>query len=268
MFRLPMTCLRVVTITVSFFSAFAWIAASCMAGPIQLSAFSGNETVVTMNEIPRTNINIEVPSSAWLSSRLVRGIYLRGAHDIGLPGSLNAYDSPFGLSPTAGDANGFLNASQGVALQVEIPGGYGLQMDFRSLEETPKRVGFLSSFSDTYYGGPGATIITNPNVRLSVAVNRGDSTSQYYSYEAGRQLIAFEEAAGISTVELTVTGLPYSYYGIYSPSVTLDDIRFEVVPEPSTSVMALLGIGFTGYSVWRRKRSLTSGGRRPSTSRA
>jgi hypothetical protein len=252
--------------TIFLSSAVFFATTQVFAGTIALSAFSGNETVVSMDEIPRTYINVEEPSSGWLSSRLVKGIYLQGAHDIRLPGSLWAFDTPFAYPPTDGDVNGFAGASKGVALQVEVPDAlgvsYGMTMDFRYLTELPNRVGFLSSFSDTYYGSPGGNV-TNPNVRLQVSILRGDSTASSYLYEAGSRLIAFEEVAGIAKVSFSTVGLLNSFYGVYSPWVTVDDVRFEAVPtleavpeiDPNSlgSVLALV-LGSLGL-IERRRRS-------------
>jgi hypothetical protein len=225
-----------------------------LAGIIDLSGFSGNETVITMDEIPRTYLNIEEPSDSWLASRLVKGVYLRGGRDFGLPGSLRPFESPFGLPPTQGSPEDFSTASQGVALSFSALSyyfDYTFTLDFSHLPELPKRVGFLCAFSSTYNGGPSGNV-TNPGIRLSVSVQ--GSTVDWYSIEAGRRLLAFEDPAGISGVSLAMVGWLDSFYGIYTPPLTIDDVRFEAVPEPSTYALTLAGIACGGFSMWRRRK--------------
>lgn len=189
---------------------------------ILLSQFSGQENLIDAH-------------------RFSRAVSSSGMNDLGTPwptasGTVSIYGGkewtnftdrnsvyPFSYPPTAGDPLGFSQASGSSYLSTFIV--WPLHISFASLADRPRRVGFLMEHA----GGPPWFD------KLAVDVNREDGTFAVYEYAASRRLVAFEEPVPIESIAIhwSVGGI----WGTDGPRVSLDDIRFEAVPEPSGFVI-------------------------------
>jgi sulfatase modifying factor 1 len=217
------------------------------AGEILLSQFSGQESIITISEIPGGGLQgaLGAPADNW--SRTVNGVQFIGGKELTLMGRTSSGDggNPFRSAPLSGDPNGFSGASFGSSLAMFIPSAWGgFSLGFSGLSEMPRRVGLnLSSYA-------------NPAITLRTTLFLADSTTETYLYDQPiLRLLAYESGTPISRVEFSWT----TFVPGDGPGIEIDDIRFEAVPEPSTWALGLMGIACGGWVAWRkRKRSLVN----------
>jgi hypothetical protein len=188
---------------------------------ILLSQFSGQENLIDAHRFSRavSSSGMNDLGEPWTTASGTVSIY--GGKEGYLFTDRNS-EYPFSYPPTAGDPLGFSQASGSSYLRTFVV--WPLHISFASLADRPRRVGFLMEHA----GGP-------PQYEnLAVDVNREDGSSSVYEYPASRRLVAFEETVPIESIVIHWSS---GYTWGDGPRVSLDDIRFEAVPEPSGFVI-------------------------------
>ena len=212
-----------------------FFAFSASGGEITLRQFSGNETVITMSEIPGGGQqgSLNVPADNW--SRTVKGVKFVGGKEMQIAGrtagELNY--NPFQDPPTEGDPQGFTGASLGSWLSFFTPSypQYTFSLDFIALPELPKRVGFLWRAEGTNRLGPEST--------FTATVQYADQSSASYSFPVqASRLFALESDLAIRSIGFNWSPSVQSD----GPRVSIDDVRFEAVPEPATYLLGSAAI--------------------------
>jgi hypothetical protein len=143
---------------------------------------------------------------------------------------------------------------------------------------------FIHFFSTTV---PGFSVITPSPQSLFVEeaavefgfMDMGSNAGQGY---VSIEFVSFSDITTLTgkgpSAALSYGGLPEAKIPLFesligqtlalSQGTGYSAISVQAVPEPSTYCMALAGLGFTGYSMWRRRKRSLTGERRPSTSPA
>lgn len=228
------------TLAVTFACSFG----PANAGEIPLSQFTGQETVINMNEIPGGGAqgSLGTPADNW--SRTVYGVKFDGGKELWIGGRTSAGDAgnPFRSPPLSGDPNGFARASFGSHLGMYLP--FGFDLDFSNLGELPRRVGINVSAT----GQLGSGSLTQAILRANFVYTDGSST-EYFLNTPVLRLLAVENSVPISRLQFSWAS---SFTGD-GPYMEIDDIRFEPVPEPSTCGLAAAGLALAAFACSRRK---------------
>jgi len=212
-----------------------FFASSASGGEITLGQFSGNETVINMSEIPGGGLQgaLGAPADNWTGT--VKGVKFVGGKEMWIggrtAGSLNS--NPFQNPPTEGDPQGFTGASLGSWLSFFTPSypQYTFILDFIALPELPKRVGFLWE--------AGRTNPLTPQSVFTATVQYADQSSASYSFPVqASRLFALESDLAIRSIGFNWSPTVQSD----GPRVSIDDVRFEAVPEPATYLLGSAAI--------------------------
>ena len=232
-------------------AALFFSGAVSQAGTILLNEFSGQETVIDISEIPAGGLqgSLAHPPDNW--SRLVRGVYFDRGKDFNLGGrtqNMNDAGNPFRQAPLGGDPNGFSTASYGSWLSMTLPGGFAL--DFSGLSEMPRRVGLNLDAVGNYVNTPAGIALQTATLRVDLHLMDASVVTQFYDTPI-RQLIAFESSEPIDQMRFSCAT---SFTGD-GPGMSIDDIRFEVVPEPSFLGVAASGLFLASWATRHRRRA-------------
>jgi hypothetical protein len=218
------------------------------ATEISLNQFSGNETVINMSEIPGGGQQgaLGAPADTW--NRTVKGVKFVGGKEMWIggrtAGTLNS--NPFQNPPTEGDPQGFSGASLGSWLTffTPSPAPYVFSLDFSGLPEMPRRVGFL------WEAGRTNPLSAESTFTATVQYSDGPPASYSFPVQASR-LIAVESDVAIRSIGFSWS--PPVNFGD-GPRVSIDDIRFEAVPEPASPCLVSIGLAALASLAWRSSR--------------
>ena len=114
----------------------------------------------------------------------------------------------------------------------------------------PRRVGLNLDAVGNYVNTPAGIALQTATLRVDLHLMDASVVTQFYDTPI-RQLIAFESSEPIDQMRFSWAT---SFTGD-GPGMSIDDIRFEVVPEPSFLGVAASGLFLASWATRHRRRA-------------